>query len=326
MTTRRRFVRSAVALTAAATLPAARAQTLPEVARIVVGFPPGGPTDVFARRIADKLRGSLAANVVVDNKPGAGGQVGVMNVKDAPADGSVLLYTPASMITIYPHTYSKLGYKPDEVSPVTTGVFVVHGLGVGPAVPESVRTLADFVAWARANPDKASVGNPGAGSMPHLLSATLGRQTGVAINSIPFQGSAPGIQQLLGGQIAAMSSPIGDYLQHVRAGKLRLVATSGPARSAFAPDVPTYRESGHADLVSREWFGFFLPGKAPQAVRERASAALRRALTQPDVIESVKAFGLEVESSSIKEFEDLIRADSEAAGRLVRALGFKADS
>ncbi|MBL8376538.1 MAG: twin-arginine translocation signal domain-containing protein [Burkholderiales bacterium] len=333
MTSRRNFIGAAGGLSVAglttglSALPInARAQAMPEVARIVVGFPPGGPTDVFARRIAERLRGTLAANVVVDNKPGAGGQVGVLNVKDAPADGTVLLLTPAGMITVYPHSYSRLGYRADDVLPVTTATFIVHGLGIGPGVPESVRTLAEFITWARANPDRASVGSPGAGSMPHLLVASLSRQTGANLNHIPFLGSGPGIPQMLGGQIAAMSSPVGDYVQHVKAGKVRLLATSGPTRSVFAPDVPTYREQGFADLVSREWFGFFLPGKTPAAVRERVSVALRRALALPEVVESMKVFGQEVESMGIREFEDLVRADSERAGQLVRALGFKADS
>jgi tripartite-type tricarboxylate transporter receptor subunit TctC len=328
MTTRREFVKASAAMAAGLALPNgfAFAQALPDVARIIVGFPPGGSTDIFARRVADKLRGTLAANVLVENRPGGGGQTGVLAVKDAPPDGSVLLYTPASMITIYPHTYAKLAYKADEVSPVTTGAFVVHAFAVGPAVPESVRSLKDFLAWAKANPSRASVGNPGAGSMPHLLAGTLGKQTGTDLNAIPFLGSGPGIQQLLGGQIAAMSSPIGDHMPHLASGKLRLLATSGTARSGFARDVPTYVEQGYPNLVSREWFGFFVPGKTPQAIRERVHRALVAALAQPDVIESVKPVGLEVEPRSLREFEELVKSDSESAAQLIRTLGFKADS
>ncbi len=311
---------------AAAHMPQAFAQAMPEQVRIVVGFPAGGPTDTFARRIAQKVTGTLGAAVVVDNKPGAGGQFGILNMKDSPTDGSVYLFTPASMLILFPHTFSKLGYKVDDVAPVSTGIYMPHGFGVGPAVPESVKTLKEFVEWAKANPDKASVGNPGAGSMPHMLSATLAKLSGAPLNNIPFQGSAPGIAQLLGGQIAAMSSPLGDYLPHVATGKLRLLAMSGGTRSPFAPNVPTYKEQGFPDLVFREWFGFFLPGKATMAQREKAAAIFKVALAQPDVAESVKQFAMEVVSSSPQQLADQIKADTVVAGKMVQITGFKADS
>jgi tripartite-type tricarboxylate transporter receptor subunit TctC len=302
------------------------AQAVPDQVRIVVGFPPGGPTDTFARRIAQKVTGTLGTAVVVDNKPGAGGQFGVLNMKDSPADGSVYLFTPASMLILFPHTFSKLGYKVDDVAAVSTGIYMPHGFGVGPAVPESVKTLKDFIAWAKANPDKASVGNPGAGSMPHMLSATLAKLSGAPLNNIPFQGSGPGIAQLLGGQISAMSSPLGDYLPHVATGKLRLLAMSGAVRSPFAPNVPTYKEQGYPDLVFREWFGFFLPGKATMAQRERAAAIFKTALAQPDVAESVKQFAMEVVSSTPQQLAEQIKLDTAVAGKMVQITGFKADS
>ncbi len=323
--TRRTLIQSAAVLGAPA-LPAWSQTALPETARIIVGFPPGGPTDAFARRVAEKLRGVLATTVVLDNKPGAGGQLGVLTLKDANPDGNSVLFTPASMITIFPHSYTKLGYKVEDVAPVSVGMFSVHGFGVGPGVPESVKTLADFIVWAKANPDKVSVGNPGAGSMPHLLAGVLGTQAGINVNSIPFAGSGPGIQQLLGGQIAAMSSPMGDYLPHVKTGKLRLLANSSPTRTAFAPDVPTYKELGYNDLVVKEWFGFFLPAKATAATREKVNAVLRTALSQPDLGASVAPNALEVVGNSVREFEAMVKADSEAAGKLVKLLGFKADS
>ena len=302
------------------------AQAIPDQVRIVVGFPPGGPTDTFARRIAQKVTGTLGTAVVVDNKPGAGGQFGVLNMKDSPADGSVYLFTPASMLILFPHTFSKLGYKVDDVASVSTGIYMPHGFGVGPAVPESVKTLKDFIAWAKANPDKASVGNPGAGSMPHMLSATLAKLSGAPLNNIPFQGSGPGIAQLLGGQISAMSSPLGDYLPHVATGKLRLLAMSGATRSPFAPNVPTYKEQGFPDLVFREWFGFFLPGKATMAQRERAAGIFKVALAQPDVAESVKQFAMEVVSSTPQQLAEQIKLDTAVAGKMVQITGFKADS
>jgi tripartite-type tricarboxylate transporter receptor subunit TctC len=327
MLNRRTFTLSALgaAVTGAVSPITSFAQAMPDLVKIVVGFPPGGPTDTFARLISQKVTGTLGTNVMVDNKPGAGGQIGVMSVKDAPADGSVYLFTPASMLILFPHTFAKLGYKVDDVAPVSTGIYMAHGFGVGPAVPETVKTLSDFIAWAKANPDKASVGNPSAGSMPHMLPATLAKLSGAPLNNIPFQGSGPGLTQLLGGQIAAMSSPIGDHLQHLASGKIRLLATSGENRSPFAPTVPTYKEHGY-DLVFREWFGFFLPGKATLAQREKAAAIFKTALAQPDVIESVKKFGMEVVSSTPSQLAEQIKKDTAIAGRMVQITGFKADA
>jgi tripartite-type tricarboxylate transporter receptor subunit TctC len=303
----------------------AHAQAI-ENLRIIVGFPPGGTTDAFARRIGDKLRGSYATNVIVDNKPGAGGQVGVMTVKAAPADGAHILYTPASMLTIYPHSYSKLNYAQSDVTPLTVGHATDHALVVGPAVPDSVKNVKDFVEWAKANPGKASIGNPGAGSMPHLLAGRLAMITGIQTINTPFPGSGPAIPQVLGGQLAGMSSPLGDWVQHYKGGKVRILATSGPERSPYTPDVATYREQGHGELMVREWFGFFAPAGVSEAARERLNAALRAAMNQQDIKEFITPLAAHLEPSSSADHARRMAADSEQAKRLVAALGFKADS
>jgi tripartite-type tricarboxylate transporter receptor subunit TctC len=157
MTNRRQFIQTSAAAAALGlgVMPAFAQQPLPELLRIIVGFPPGGTTDAFARRVGEKLRGVYANNVIIDNKPGAGGQLGVMTLKNAPTDGMTMLYTPASMLTIYPHSYSKLGYKQDDVTPISIGHSTDHAFAVGPAVPETVTTVKQFVEWAshRGHPD-----------------------------------------------------------------------------------------------------------------------------------------------------------------------------
>jgi tripartite-type tricarboxylate transporter receptor subunit TctC len=193
----------------------ARAQTAaPDAlasARVLCGFPAGGTTDAVSRRVAEKLQGSYAKTVLVENKPGAGGRLGVEELRRAAPDGSTLLLTPASMITLYPILYSKLSYKTEDVTPVCTACQLSFGFGVGPAVPATVKTLADFLAWAKAQPGGGvSYASPGAGSPPHLLGAMLGKESGVSLNHVPYRGSAPGVQDLLGGQVPAMTSPIGD--------------------------------------------------------------------------------------------------------------------
>lgn len=328
MTTRREFVQRAAALaaigTGAAPL-AARAQSI-DTARILCGFPPGGTADAMSRRLADKLRGNYAATVLVENKPGAGGQIAISTAKDSPADGSTLLLTPSSMLSIYPYVYKSLPYKPlEDVQPVSLASYFNHALGVGPAVPESVKTVKDFIAWCRDNPSKANYGSPGAGSMPHLIMALVGKLTGQELKHVPYRGSAPGIQDLLGGQISAMSSPVGDYLPHIKSGRLRVLAISGPNRSPFLADVPTYRQQG-LPITVREWYGVFLPGKArPETVR-RAAAYLQPALAQPDLVASMAQVGMEVQSSAPQALADLLRADAEEWRRLIKQIGFTPES
>lgn len=329
MTTRRQFVRqtaSLAALGAAGMHFPAFAQAAPELAKILCGFPPGGTSDAISRRIADKLRGNYAANVVVENRPGAGGQIAVTATRDAAPDGATMLLTPSSMLSIYPFTYPKLPYKPQtDLQPVSLACYFNHGFGVGPAVPESVKTFKDFLAWARANPDKANYGSPAAGSMPHMIGALASILSGTPMKHIPYRGSAPGIQDLLGGQIAAMSSPIGDYLPHLKTGKLRVLAISGLNRSPFIPDVATFRQQG-LPITVREWYGVFLPGKASATAARRAAAYMQAALSQPDLVSSMAQFGMEVQSSSPQQLADLMKADADEWRRLIKQVGFTAET
>ena len=326
MTDRRNFLLGAAALGTLGHPLGALAQANLELARIICGVPPGGTSDAISRRIADKLRGGYATNVVVDNKPGAGGQIGVTTLRDSPADGSAMLLTPSSMLSIYPFVYKNLPYKPlEDVQPVSLACYFNHAFGVGPAVPESVKTVKDFLAWAKANPTKANYGSPGAGSMPHLIVALLNQLTGSDLKHIPYRGSAPGIQDLLGGQISAMSSPIGDYLPYLKTGKLRVLAISGINRSPFVPDVATYRQQGFPITV-REWYGVFLPGKARPEVVRRAAANLQPALAQPDLVASMAQVGMEVQSSTSQVLGDLLKADADEWRRLIKQIGFTAES
>lgn len=324
---RRLFTQAGIgAAVTAAINPSAFAQARVETLRIIVGFPPGGTTDAFARKVGEKLRGTYANNVVIDNKPGAGGQVGVLTLKAAAGDGAHLLYTPSSMLTVYPHSYSKLQYAQSDVAPITSGHTTDHAFVVGPAVPESVKDIKGFVAWAKANPGAASIGNPGAGSFPHLLAGRLASLAGFQITNVPFPGSGPGIPQVLGGQIAGMSSPLGDWPQHLAGGKIRILATSGATRSIYVPNVATFREQGFGELTLREWFGFFAPGTASTEVQERLNAALRGVLAQPDIVAFMQPLAAHVEPMTIAGFTKRMKDDSDLAKGIVTALNFKADS
>ena len=328
-TTRRQFVQalgSAAALGALHPL-SAFAQALDQV-KIMYGFPAGSAGDSVARRVAEKLGGTAYSKNpgFVENKPGAGGRIAVETLKSSPADGSVLTLAPVSALAVYPHIYPKLSYKPDDVQPVSIGAIMHHGLAVGPAVPAEVKTLADFLKWAKANPDKAMYGTPGAGSMPHLLGALLGIRSGVELKQVPYRGTVPSITDLVGGQVASAVNPSGDYLQYMKAGRVRVLATSGKKRSPYLPDVPTFTELGYPDVTSEEWFGFYAPAKTPATTLATANAAITAALKDKAVIDALGLVGLVAHGSTPQEQAADQRAEFERWGPLVKQIGFTAES
>ncbi len=322
--TRRTVLKFALA---SAALPGiAHAQSI-DTARILSGFAAGGTVDTLARRVADKLRGSYAKAVVVDTKAGAGGQIAIQTLKMAPPDGKTLLATPMSMLGIYPHTYKKLGYDPvADLTPVSLGVVFDFGFAVGPMVPASVKTIPDFIAWCKANPGQANFGSPAAGSVPHFVGELLGRAGKIDLRHVAFRGSQPAILDMLGGQIASVSAPMGEFLPHLSGGKARFLATSGAWRNRFAPEVPTLAEQGFKELVFDEWFGFYLPAKAPAELVDKANADIRTALAAADVINGLATMGLEAKSSSPSELAARLKADTERWAPIVKEIGFTAES
>ncbi|MEJ8855740.1 tripartite tricarboxylate transporter substrate-binding protein [Variovorax robiniae] len=328
-TTRRTILSAAGALTALAALRplSALAQALDQV-KIYYGFPAGSAGDSVARRVAEKLGGTPYSKNAgfVENKPGAGGRIAVESLKASPPDGSVLTLAPVSALSVYPYIYPKLSYKQEDVAPVSIGAIMFHGLAVGPAVPEEVKTLKDFLAWAKANPAQASYGSPGAGSMPHLLGALLGLRAGVELKHVPYRGTVPSITDLVGGQIAAAMNPSGDYLQYMKAGRVRVLATSGKKRSPYLPDVPTFTELGYPDCTVEEWFGFYAPAKTPAATIASASAAINAALADKSVIDALALVGLVAHGSTPQEMAADQKAEYERWGPLVKQIGFTAES
>jgi tripartite-type tricarboxylate transporter receptor subunit TctC len=319
MIDRRQFVSVGALLLAG--LQPALAQDRP--VRILVGFPPGGSADVLARALAQQL-GAYASTVIVDNKPGAGGRIALELLKASPADGSVLAISPASMIVVYPHLYRRLSYQPQrDFFPVAKLASAQFVLSVGPMVPAGVRTLADFVAWCKANPQQAAYGSSGAGSVPHFTGVALGKVAGFDWTHVAYKGAAPALTDLIGGQVAANVGVISNALPHIQAGRLRALAVSGPARSALLPQVPTLAQAGLARAQAEEWFGVFLPAGAPGQTAQRLHGAVREALQSPALREVLAKAAFEPggqESSS--EFAQLLRADHERWGAVVRASGF----
>ncbi len=324
---RRHVLNLGLATAALGTLGLARAQTMLERAVIYAGFAPGGTTDVTARRLAERLQGSYARNVAVENRTGAGGQIALTALKSAPADGSVLIVTPMSMLGIYPHTYRKLPYDPvADFQPVSRAVQFEYAIGVGPMVPATVRTAPELVAWFKANVASASFGSPAAGSGPHFLGELFARAGGVEMRHVPYRGTQPAIADLMGGQLPSVCGPVGEFLPHLAGGRVRIIATSGVNRSRFTPNVPTFAEQGFRDLVLDEWFGIFVPGKTPMDIVNRLNAAVQTALAAPEVVEGLAQMGLEARGSTPTELAALLKRDFDRWGPLVKTIGFTAES
>ncbi len=260
-----------------------------------------------------------ASSTIVENRPGAGGRVVMDVVKNSPADGSVMVLTPAVTMCLYPHVYKSLSYNPlQDFAPVTTACTTAMVFAVGPMVPATVKTLAEFIAWCKANPKQASYGSPGAGSPLHFLGVMLSRAANFEYLHVPFQGTAPSIQSLLGGQIASCISPIGPFVQHIKAGTLRALATTGAQRSPLLADVPTIAEAGYPSLQFAEWFGFFVPSKTPGETVERLSSVLRAAMQTKEVQAGLANQSVEPGGLTPAEFARQIKADYERWGPIVK--------
>lgn len=303
----------------------ARAQDV-ATPRILVGFPAGGSVDVSARRVAEAWRGRLAEMVIVEQRVGAGGRLAITALKDAPPDGGTLLMSPSSMFTIYPHVYRKLAYKPDSdaiaVSPIANATC---GFGVGPMVPASVRTLADFVAWAKAHPEQSAYATPAAGAMPHFLGDQFKRAAGITLTHVPYRGAAPGLQDLMGGQIASGCFILGDFLPHLPGGRLRILGVTDHERSRFAPEVPTFAEQGFKGIIGVETYGLFLPPKTPAAIVDKMSDLVRVALREKQVVEGLAKLGFEPLAMAPADYARRLAAERVQWGPIVQASGFSSD-
>lgn len=327
MIQRRTLVTAATlaAATLAALAPStALSQARRPLARIVVGFPPGGTADVIGRALAEQLRGRYATNVIVENKPGALGAVAIQTVNAAEPDGGVIYIAPHSMITMYPHVYRTLPYDPvADMIPAGTLASFEFALSVEASVPAS--NLAEFVQWAKAHPGTA-YGSLGAGTTAHFLGFMLSNAAGgLKLNHIPYKGAGPGVQDLLAGHIPSLFGPVGDVTQHHRAGRVRVLATSGLKRSRFLPDVPTFQEQGYPDLFATERFGVYLTrGSSPQTI-QRVNEAVNAALRQDAFRATLEKLSYEPLATTPEEFEAILQAERARWGRVIQSSGFTAN-
>jgi tripartite-type tricarboxylate transporter receptor subunit TctC len=309
---------------------AAVAQTVPpnsvEQLHMLCSGPPGSIPDIVARRIAEQMTGRYAQRLTVENKPGAAGQIAVAALKAAAADGSTILLAQGAIATAYPYLYAKLAYDPVlDLQPVSLAGEMTLALAIGPAVPESVRNLADFIDWMRRNPKLANVASPGTGTLPHLLEVMLFRAVDVPWQHIVYSGGPPAMTDLLGGQIAALVLPEGLFRQHKASGRLRVLATSGATRSAYFADVPSLVEQGHPSLVVREWFAFFMAARVPAATIAAASEALRAAIARPELVAAFADSGMLAASSTPAALASRIAAEQRYWQPLISASGVRAE-
>jgi tripartite-type tricarboxylate transporter receptor subunit TctC len=325
-TTRRQVLAGGAALTASAALPGrAFAQAVTKPVKIIVGFPAGGGTDVIARLFAEKLRGPYANTVFVENKPGAAARLSVEFVKNADPDGTVMLLTPDFPITVYPSSFKSLTYDPlRDLTAVAPAAKSVLTFNVGPMVPDTVKSLADFVQWCKANPDRANFATTAAGGTPHFVGVMLSNASGVKITPVHYRGGAPAIQDLVGGHIAASVNPISEAMPLAENGQLRILAVTGSQRSKFLSKVPTIKEQGF-DVVIDSWIGVFLPAKTPPDIVAALSKAIADACQQPDVVEALAKFGNEPGFTPQPEFAARVKADIERWRPVVKASGFVAE-
>lgn len=318
---RRRLLNTALVGTALAHAPWSRAQSGKPI-RLLVGFPPGGGSDAIARLLAEKLKGPLGDNVIVDNRPGAGGQIAAQVLKSAPADGTTLFLTHDHTISILPQVVKQPGFQPDtDFVPVGGFASFVNALAVSSGLPAP--SFGGYVNWVKQQGHgKSAVGIPAPASTPEFLVQLIGKRFQLDLVAAPYRGSAPMIADMLGNQIPAGIGSVQDFLEHHKAGKLRVVAVLGGKRQAALPDVPTLGELGLKGFEDMPYYGIYAPKGTPAAFVERYSHALARVVAMPEVRAQLVALGLTVEYMAPAELHAREQAYTNVWKKIIQTSGF----
>jgi tripartite-type tricarboxylate transporter receptor subunit TctC len=320
---RRQFLRLALPAIAGLLPIRASAQLLEQPIRIIFPFAAGGSGDMLARLVADKMRAALGRAVIVENRTGGAGRIGVTAVKNAAPNGSTLLITPIAPMAVYQHVYKSLGYDPiNDFAAVSQLATFDFGLAVGPQVP--AHSLAELVAWVKADPGRTAYGGPSNGDLPHFLGVLFGRFAGLELRHVAYRGAVPAITDLIAGQIPIVIAPLSDLAEMHKTQRVRILASSGKERSQFSPDVPTFREDGY-DIEGTSWYGAFAPAKTPAGTIDSLSTIMATAVRAPDVSERLLAFGLVPTGNSAAELAAIQKSDTERWASAVKLSGFTAD-
>ena len=292
--------------------------------RFVVPYPPGGPLDTIARLLGQKVSEGVKQPVIVENKPGAGGNIGADFVAKSLADGHTILMGAVATHAINPTLYAKIPYDPvRDFAPITQVASTPNVLVVNPSLP--VSSVAELITHAKANPGKLNFGSGSTGSAGHLAGELFNSLAGVQMTHIPYKGAAPAMQDLIGGQIHLMFDNLASSLTQVRAGRVKALAVTTAKRSSLAPELPTVAESGLAGFDISTWFGIFAPAGTPREAITRLHTEFTRALAAPDVREKMLNMGAEPVGNSPAEFAAFIRVEAEKYARVIKASGARVD-
>jgi tripartite-type tricarboxylate transporter receptor subunit TctC len=285
--------------------------------RLVVPFPPGGPADALARVVGEKIGASMGKPIIIDNRPGAGGNIGMEIGAKAAPDGYTLVLAPAGNLTVNPSLYRSVPYDVGrDFAPITVLATGPNILGVHPSVP--AKTVTELVRYAKAHPGALNFSSPGNGSGAHLAGELLKSMAAVEMTHIPFNGIAPAVTAVVGGQVQLMFAGAPSVLQHVKAGKLRALGVASLKRIAAAPDLPTLSESGFPGFDVTSWYGIVAPTGTPIDVITRLHNELTKALNEPDVREKLAGLGAEPVGNSVAEFAAMIKSETLKWSRIVK--------
>lgn len=320
----KRFASLCLLLAQCLMVPVAAAQAYPaRPVRIVIGFPPGGGIDIVARILAPRLGEALGQSVVVDNRPGANGVVGMDAVAKAPPDGYTVFLGTLGNFSVNPSFYPNLPFNADTAfTPLTQLASVAFILYANPGLP--AKNVAELIAHARANPGKLNYSSSGNGGLPHLAGELFAAATGTAMVHVPYKGSAPSIADVMGGQVQLTFEAAAIGLPHLRTGKLRALATTGAKRLSFASEIPTIAETV-AGFEVVNWYGMALPAGTPREIVTRLHAEIARAMALPDIKEKMVAQGTDPVGSTPEEFGAFVRSESAKWTRVIRQANIRPD-
>lgn len=323
---RRNLIRCGLAALALGSAVSASAQTYPSKSiKIVVAYAPGGSTDNLARQLGVALGEKLGQTVIVENKPGGSTVIAAQALISAPADGYTLAIFDPSTVSMNQHLFKRPSYDPEKsIAPVGMLVRIPFGLMVQSSSP--INSVRDFVANAKAKPGTLSFGHSGAGNPVHLSGELFKNAAGIDMVQVSYKGGAPAIQDLLGGQIPAMFMDVPSSIQHVKAGRIKVLAVTTPKRSEQLPDVPTIAESGYPGFDSGSWFGVFAPTGTPPAVIAKLNAAIRDAMSTPQMTTWVKGQSFEMALSTPEELAATVKSDSAKYGSIIKKINFSLDN
>jgi tripartite-type tricarboxylate transporter receptor subunit TctC len=287
-------------------------------------FAAGGPADSVARLLAGRLQASLGRSVIVENRTGAGGRIGLIVVKQAAPDGVTLLFAAGGQIILQPHLEPDIGYDPfADLLPISQIMKFDQGLAVGPQTP--VHSLQELGAWFRSNPDQAVYGSPGVGTAAHFVGAEFGRLSKLELRHVPYRGgTSAALPDLMAGRVPVYVASAPELMEHHRSSGIRIIAITDEARSPLLPEVPTFRESG-IDILAPSWWAVYAPAKTPPQITERLNRVIVAIVQAPDIRARILAMGYQPTGTTAVELMELQRSDYDRWGLVVKASGFTLD-